>query len=290
MKVLTVDYQLPTAPADFSRSLKETGFAVLKNHPIDWAKIEKVYAEWADFFNSPERFDYEFNKDTQEGYVCADLSETAKGATAKDIKEFYHVYYPWGRYPACLSETTRELFNEAFELARELLSWIEAGLPDEIKAKLKKPLCEMICVERTLQRVLYYPALKGDEEAGAIRAAAHEDINLITVLPAASEPGLEAKDAEGVWHKVQVDPKTLVVNIGDMLAEATDGYYISTTHRVVKPEGADASRARMSVPTFLHPDPADYISERYPTAKDYLQERLRELGLLAEDQEMKIMM
>lgn len=289
MKVLTVDYQAETAPVDFSRSLKETGFAVLKNHPIDWAKIEKVYAEWADFFNSPERFDYAFDPARQDGYVSAAISEVAKGETVKDIKEFYHMYYPWGRYPSSISQTTRELFDEAFALAGELLSWIERGLPKEIKSQLKKPLSEMICVERTLQRILYYPALKGNEEVGAIRAAAHEDINLITVLPAASEAGLEAKDAEGNWHRVQVDPECLVVNIGDMLAELTGSYYISTTHRVVKPEGEEAGRARMSIPTFLHAHADDYISENYPTAKQYLDERLRELGLLKEDEDTQVM-
>ena len=137
----------------------------------------------------------------------------------------------------------------------------------------------MPCRERTLQRILYYPPLSGNEEAGAIRAAAHEDINLITLLPAATEPGLEAKDASGQWHKIQIDPHTLVINAGDMLQEVTDFHYISTSHRVVKPIGEKAGTDRLSLPLFVHPHAEDYLSERYTTAESYLLERLRELGL-----------
>lgn len=280
MDVLSVDYRNSNASKDFAKSLRETGFAVLRNHPLSWPKIEKVYAEWHEFFNSPTRFEYPFDKKTQDGYVPSTLSEIAKGEIYKDIKEFYHMYYPWGRYPKTLSSATAEIFEETFALAGELLGWIEQNLPDDLKAKLKKPLPDMICRERTLQRILYYPPLTGDEEAGAIRAAAHEDINLITILPAATQPGLEAKDSKGVWHAVKVDPKSLIVNIGDMLQEATDHYYISTSHRVVKPHGEQANVARISLPLFLHPHADDYLSPQYPRAEDYLLERLRELGLL----------
>ncbi len=286
MDVLSVNYQSPTAPQDFARSLKNTGFAVLTNHPLPWGKIEKVYAEWREFFKSPERFNYPFDKKTQDGYVPASLSEVAKGEVYKDIKEFYHMYYPWGRYPSCLSSATREVFEEAFELARQLLVWIEQALPPEIKNKLRRPLSSMICRERTLQRILYYPPITGLEEVGAIRAAAHEDINLITILPAATAPGLEAKDAQGQWHAVKIDPKSLVINIGDMLQEATDYYYISTSHRVVKPEGEIAGTDRLSLPHFIHAHAEDYLSPAYPTAKLYLDERLRELGLLSPEEKM----
>ncbi len=280
MEVLSVDYRSPAAKHDFAKSLSETGFAVLRNHPLPWSKIEKVYSEWREFFNSPVRFEYPFDKKKQDGYVPSSLSEIAKGEVYKDIKEFYHVYYPWGRYPRTLSSVTAEVFEEAFALAGELLGWIEDNLPKEIQAKLKKPLKDMICRERTLQRILYYPPITGQEEVGAIRAAAHEDINLITILPAATQPGLQAKDSKGQWHAVPVDPESLIVNIGDMLQEATDRYYISTSHRVVKPEGEQAGVARISMPLFLHPHADDYLSPQYPRAEDYLMERLRELGLL----------
>lgn len=280
MDVLSVNYQSPSAPQEFAESLRKTGFAVLNHHPLPWPTIEKVYSEWREFFKSPERFNYPFDKKNQDGYVPASLSETAKGEVYKDIKEFYHLYYPHGRYPTSLSSATREIFEAGFKLAGELLSWIEQALPINIKHQLKKPLSSMICRERTLQRILYYPPITGSEEVGAIRAAAHEDINLITLLPAATAPGLEAKDASGHWHKINTNPESLVINIGDMLQEATSHYYISTSHRVVKPEGEIAGRDRLSLPLFVHAHAEDYLSEKYPTAKQYLDERLKELGLL----------
>ena len=132
---------------------------------------------------------------------------------------------------------------------------------------------------QTLLRVLHYPPLKGEEEPDAIRAAAHGDINLLTVLPAANEPGLQVQRKDGSWMDVPCDFGTLIVNIGDMLQEASGGYYPSTIHRVINPEGADMTRSRISLPLFLHPRPDVVLSERY-TAESYLQERLRELGVI----------
>ncbi len=134
-------------------------------------------------------------------------------------------------------------------------------------------------MKKTLLRVLHYPPLEGDEELGAIRAGAHEDINLLTVLPAANEPGLQVKTKEGDWLDVPCDFGNLIINIGDMLQEASGGYYPSTTHRVINPEGADKTKSRISLPLFLHPKPEVVLSERH-TANSYLMERLRELGVI----------
>jgi isopenicillin N synthase-like dioxygenase len=132
--------------------------------------------------------------------------------------------------------------------------------------------------EQTLLRILHYPPLDGSEEPDAIRAAAHEDINLLTILPAANEPGLQVKAMDGSWLDVPCDFGNLIVNIGDMLQEASGGYFPSTTHRVINPKGADQTKSRISLPLFLHPNPEVVLSERY-TAKSYLQERLKELGV-----------
>src|SRR6185312_15947729 len=112
-----------------------------------------------------------------------------------------------------------------------------------------------------------------------IRAAAHEDINLITVLIAATSPGLQVKDANGNWHEVQCHPGTLVINSGDMLKMATGGFYGSTTHRVVNPAGPEAKKPRYSMPLFLHARKNVRLNEKY-TAGSYLEERLLEIGLL----------
>jgi isopenicillin N synthase-like dioxygenase len=125
-------------------------------------------------------------------------------------------------------------------------------------------------------RILHYPPLTGEEEPEAIRAAGHEDINLITILPASNEPGLQVLAKDGSWLEVPCDFGNLIVNIGDMLQEASGGYFPSTTHRVVNPEGADKTIGRISLPLFCHPNPDVILSDRY-TADSYLQERLREL-------------
>lgn len=280
MQVLTVDYNDPNAAKNLLKSFRETGFAVIENHPIHWDKIEKAFAEWAEFFNDPRRHDYILDKEKQDGYIPFEISETAKGSEHKDIKEFYHMYYPWGRYPDFMSNNSRELFDETIALGRTLLSWLQAELPEEVKSKFNCPLQDMVSIDRTLQRFLYYPAMKGNENPNAIRAAAHEDINLITLLPAATQPGLQAMDLEGNWHTVPINPGTMVLNAGDMLQELTNQYIVSTTHRVINPAGDKAKEARMTIPTFIHPKADVWLSDKYPTADGYLKERLGELGLM----------
>lgn len=278
-ELTAIDYQGENARQQFTESLRETGFGVLKNHPIRQELVSSIYANWQEFFNSEAKQEYLFNKGTQDGFFPATVSETAKGHQLKDIKEYYH-FYPWGQCPPELEAEIRQYYQEANQLAAELLSWIEAFSPAEVAAGYSQPLMSMIeDSQSTLLRVLHYPPLQGDEEAGAIRAAAHEDINLITILPAANEPGLQVQTKEGNWLDVPCEFGNLIINIGDMLQEASGHYFPSTSHRVINPEGADMQRSRISLPLFLHPKPEVVLSERY-TADSYLTERLRELGVI----------
>ncbi|ASK69004.1 MULTISPECIES: isopenicillin N synthase family dioxygenase [Shewanella] len=279
MKLETIDYRAADSAKRFVESLRETGFGVLSNHPIDKELVESIYAEWQAFFNSDAKNEFMFNRETHDGFFPASISETAKGHTVKDIKEYYHVY-PWGRIPDSLRTNILAYYEKANALASELLEWIETYSPDEVKAKFSIPLPAMIAdSHKTLLRILHYPPMTGDEEMGAIRAAAHEDINLITVLPAANEPGLQVKAKDGSWLDVPSDFGNIIINIGDMLQEASGGYFPSTSHRVINPEGTDKTKSRISLPLFLHPNPSVVLSERY-TADSYLMERLRELGVL----------
>jgi isopenicillin N synthase-like dioxygenase len=279
MYVLTADYRNNNAAEVFVESLRKTGFGVIKNHPIDYQLVKDVFNEWQQFFASEDKFNYTYDKQTQDGYFPLNTSETAKGYNIKDIKEFYHLY-PWGRYPKQLSSKTRELYSQMSDLAATVLQWVEQGTPDEIKANFSRPLADMIKKSpRTMLRVLHYPPLSGDEESGAVRAAAHEDIDLLTLLPAATATGLEVKDKEGNWHAVESDPGTIVVNAGDMLQLCTGHYYMSTTHRVVNPQGEASKTSRFSMPLFLHPHD-DVVLSKEHTAKSYLWERLRELGVV----------
>ncbi|GAD29895.1 2OG-Fe(II) oxygenase family protein [Photobacterium leiognathi] len=279
MKLEAVDYTAENAKQLFVESLRNTGFGVLKNHPIQQKLVQSIYDNWYQFFNSEEKTDFLFNVETQDGLFPTEVSETAKGHTKKDIKEYFH-YYPWGQCPSALKQEIQQYYQEANELATELLSWVEEYSPNDISDKYSQPLSSMIDgSEKTLLRVLHYPPLKGDEELGAIRAGAHEDINLLTILPAANEPGLQVLAKDGSWIDVPCDFGNLIINIGDMLQEASSGYFPSTTHRVINPEGADKTKSRISLPLFLHPKPEVVLSEKY-TADSYLMERLRELGVI----------
>jgi isopenicillin N synthase-like dioxygenase len=277
MSLQAVDYLAPNAAAEFVESLREFGFGVLKNHPIHQSSVESIYRHWLAFFQSAEKQNYRF-RSTFDGYFPPEVSETAKGCTVRDLKEYFHFYHPWGICPEGLREELVAYRTAANSLAEELLGWIEAYSPDEVSILYHEPLSTMIRrSDQTLLRVLHYPPLQGAEAVSAMRAAAHEDINLITILPAANEPGLQILTKEGEWLDVPCDFGFLIVNIGDMLQEASGGYFPSTTHRVINPPAAYANVSRISLPLFLHPRPDVVLSERY-TADSYLQERLRELG------------
>lgn len=279
VKLEAIDYQAPGSGERFVESLRVTGFGVLKNHPIEEGLVSTIYDEWQAFFDSKEKQSFHFNRQTQDGFFPSSVSEIAKGHTVKDIKEYYH-YYPWGQCPESLRENISKYYQTTMAFAAELLACVQKYTPADVAAGFSEPLSGMVQGEgsdQTLLRVLHYPPLTGDEEPSAIRAAAHEDINLITILPAANEPGLQVLTKENEWMDVPCEFETLVINTGDMLQEASKGYFPSTTHRVINPEGADQSRSRISLPLFLHPRPEVVLSDRY-TAREYLVERLKELG------------
>lgn len=271
-----VSYKSSNAPQQLAKALHEIGFVVLSEHPIDPNLIYAVYGEWAEFFNSPSKTLYTFDPKIQSGYFPFQ-TETAKGYAMPDLKEFFHLYRSHN-LPKEMSDRSWELFQKLIELASELLTWIEAVAPESVRATLTMPLNEMIKdSQENLLRILHYPPLTSEPEDGAIRAAAHEDINLITLLPAATATGLEVLDNFGNWHEVPSNVGDIVVNVGDMLQLATDGYYRSTTHRVINGESAHTSR--YSMPMFLHARPEVVLSGS-KTARVYLQERLKELGLI----------
>lgn len=276
MHLPVVDFTSPTAAADFCASLHETGFGVLRNHPLDQSLVEGIYAEWLAFFKTDAKHAYAVDPALHDGYFSPAVSETAKDHKKKDLKEFFHIY-PWGRYPAEVSDAARRYYDQGNALAVTLLNWVEAHSPDAVKAGYTMPLPAMLeGSDHTLLRVLHYPPLRGDEEPGAVRAAAHGDINLLTILPAANEPGLQVLGKDGDWHDVPCDFGLLIVNIGDMLAEASGGYYPSTVHRVLNPVGEAATKSRVSLPLFLHPRRDVVLSDRY-TVGSYFDERMREL-------------
>lgn len=285
MKVRTVSLKSDTCLQDFYESLRDTGFAVLADVPLSTRALELAYREWARFFSSEVKHSYKYGEN-QAGYFPF-KSENAKDQKASDLKEFWHYfveqdnYLPSsidGTHDAELAGSTELIAIELRNLGYALLSEVQRLLPEDVRSKLSSPL-DLMAEDspQHLFRILHYPPL--EDGAEGVRAAAHEDINLLTLLPCATAPGLQVRDNEGNWHEVEAAPGTVIVNAGDMLAEATGGHIRSTTHRVVNPTGPDAKRSRYSMPFFLHARPEVRLSERY-TAKEYLEQRLREIGLI----------
>ena len=276
MNVETVDYRSPDGKQALARSLHNTGFAVLANHPITPERIDAFYESWGNFFASDDKHNWLRDPENQDGYFPF-RSENAKGQTVKDLKEFYHVY-DWGRVPPALEEETRSLHRDLTSLGVELLGWLQDETPDGVKAQFTMPLDEMMSESlMSLLRILHYPPIEQAVEEGAIRAAAHEDINLITLLLAGSQPGLQALDKQGNWHDISCDAGMITINNGDMLSLASRDYFPSTTHRVVNPD-ASANQSRYSMPIFLHPR-SDVMLDKDLSAGEFLQQRLKEIGL-----------
>ena len=276
MNVKTIDYNSQTAKKDFFTSLHETGFAVIENHPIPKEDLNAIYSSWKKFFNSDQKNLWLRDPIKQDGYFPF-KSENAKGSNYKDLKEFYHVY-PWGKVPNELETLTRKMYNELNKIGVELLSWLDDEMPKDISNILSEKLKNMMLhSEQSLLRILHYPPIEEEVEVGASRAAEHADINLITLLLAGSEPGLQAKDRDGNWHEIACSTGMISVNNGDMLSLASDGFFPSTPHRVVNPE-ENKNKSRFSMPMFLHPRPDVRLKDDF-TADQFLQKRLREIGL-----------
>jgi isopenicillin N synthase-like dioxygenase len=284
MKVLKSDLNSSDASKNFVKSLRETGFGVLENHSVDVTLLRDVYEEWGEYFKKSQDCK---NKDIivdksgahQNGYYPP-LSENAKGNREKDLKEFYQ-YYKKYSLPIGLSKKTNILFEQMEMLAVVLLNWVEELTPSKITSKFSEPLSQMVLGSpNTLLRIINYPPIDGSEDKGAIRAAAHGDINFITILPAATESGLQVRGVDQKWYDVDTNAGNLVVNTGDMLSRLTNGYYPSTIHRVVNPEEESLrKKSRMSMPLFLHARPEVFLDEE-TKVQDFLNERLREIGLI----------
>lgn len=303
MNILPINYNDPEASQKFVESMKTTGFGVLTNTKVNKRLIDAVYKDFASFFASEDKFLHLFDEDVQAGYFPMNL-ETAKGSKVADIKEFYH-YYP-NRINSILrgdkiSPYVPKLCWQLEKLSKEVLDWLEKDYADHLGygTTLNTSLFQhnsnavlsvntfinskfnwaekVAASQSTLFRVLHYPPLGGDEAEGAIRAAAHGDINFITTLPVSTAPGLQVLDLEGRWHDVGTDENSVIFNVGDMLELLTEKYYRSTVHRVVNPSAA-TNVSRYSMPLFLHPHSDVRLSSNL-TAGEFLQQRLRELKL-----------
>jgi isopenicillin N synthase-like dioxygenase len=291
--------------AELGRSFREFGFAAISDHGLDPARIDRSYAKAAQFFALPAAVKQQYfipGGGGARGYTPFG-KEIAKDAKHVDLKEFWHVGrdLPKGhKYEADMApnlvpaeiegwtDTVHGLYQDFDALGRRVLSAIalDLGLTADFFDDTVKD-------GNSVMRLLHYPPVAGDP-GGSIRAEAHGDINTITLLLGAEEPGLQVKARSGEWIDMNPPPGCLVVNMGDMLARSTNDVLPSTQHRVINPVGARTGHSRYSMPFFLHYRP-DYMIEtlpgcasaahpdKYPEpmrANDFLNQRLREIGLL----------
>ncbi len=285
------------------RSFEEYGFAIIADHGIPDALIQRAENEAKAFFALPDATKRAYHIEGgggARGYTPFGI-ETAKGATAFDLKEFWHVGrelahgHPFRDHmPDNVWPTELGGFRDTFE---ELFATF-----DRTGLKILKAIARFLRIDEdyfidtvrdgnSVMRLLHYPPIAG-EPGSNVRAGAHEDINTITLLLGAEEAGLELLTKDNRWIPVSPKPGELVVNIGDMLQRLTNGKLRSTTHRVVNPPPERRGFSRYSMPFFLH-FRSDFLIEPLPgtvpageqpkwppiTANDYLQERLREIKL-----------
>lgn len=270
-------------------ALERFGFVNVVGHQVPDALLDAVRGSAAEVFALPEDTlaGYERPETARQRGYTPFLRERAKDVDAPDLKRFWHVgrdvapgdplgasgVMPPNVFPAevpAFESATRALFDALEGFAVDLLHGVAAYLGYPIQHF--RDLC---AGGNSVLRIIDYPDCA--PRPGSIRAAAHEDVNLLTVLPAASRPGLELMNRDGAWLPVAPPPGAMVCDTGDMFALLTGGRMPATTHRVVNPPQADGGR--MSTPFFLHPHPDAMLAPldgRGPPvrAHDYLMERL----------------
>lgn len=281
------------------------GFVAVKNHQIPDELISKLYQRIQSFFSLPVEVKEKYiipGIGGQRGYTPFG-KEHAKGQTAGDLKEFWH----FGQfvedndpiekeYPENVAVSEIEDFLAVGKNAYQTFEKTGSHLLRAIAIHLgleEHYFDQHIHNGNSILRPIHYPPITGDVEPGAVRAGAHEDINLITLLVGASADGLQVLNKNNEWVSVTEIEGHIVVNVGDMLQRLTNNRLKSTTHRVINPPKELMGTSRYSVPFFLHPRSEmplnclpSCIDEEHPkqyediTAGDYLLERLKEIGLV----------
>tara|TARA_B100001989_G_scaffold21094_1_gene12891 strand:+ start:557 stop:1486 length:930 start_codon:yes stop_codon:yes gene_type:complete len=283
---------------DLGMSFNQTGFAIIKNHDLRKELTDELYKVIKAFFDldDEKKIKYYFpDLYGQRGYVVKG-QEHAKGSKKGDLKEFFHIGSPsisnpqniWPHEIENFNEIGSEVFitleNIGLSLLRAISMYLNLNM-NYFEEKVKGG-------ESILRSIHYFPLDPSDISDGAVRAAAHGDINLITILMGASADGLEILTKQNKWIPISSKEDELVINVGDMLERLTNKRLLSTVHRVVNPSIDKLGTSRYSIPFFMHPKPEmdlscleSCYSQNNPkqfediTAGRFLEERLRDIGL-----------
>ncbi|PZO29487.1 MAG: flavonol synthase [Flavobacteriaceae bacterium] len=289
---------------EIGKAYEEIGFVALKGHFLDDKLVEDLYGEVRNFFNLPleTKAKYEIpGIGGQRGYVSFG-KEHAKGRSAGDLKEFWHfgqyvseVSKYAGEYPENVTVTELPHFNQVGKEAYQMLE--KTGIYVLRALAIHIGLDEFyfdnyIKDGNSILRPIHYPPITDEPKDGAVRAAAHGDINLITLLMGAQGKGLQVQNHDGQWIDAMAEPDELMINVGDMLSRHTNNKLKSTIHQVVNPPRELWGTSRFSIPFFMHPVSdmklnclEQCIDADNPklyddiTAGEFLDERLVELGL-----------
>jgi len=297
------DYHSTKSRSEFCQQLfdglKYYGFIILRDHGISENLLAQAYDLTARFFAQSEAQKLAHSDEEvfyQRGYVPFG-TEHAKGNIYPDLKEMWHQGrepsaefprasdYPkniWPDKPEGFQKALGDLYTALDNAGQQVLEALTVGL--DLQADYFEGLASG---GNSLLRCLHYPPLAEGVDPNCARAAAHEDINLITLLVAASSSGLELLDRDGKWLPVNGSRNAIIVDAGDMLARITNNVIPATTHRVVNPQGDNV--ARYSMPFFLHPKSDAMLScidacrdgsqQADIRADDFLKQRLREIGV-----------
>ena len=293
-----IDEERKAFSDDLGHSFNQTGFAIIKNHGLKKELTDELYKVIKAFFDleDEKKIKYYFpDLYGQRGYVVKG-QEHAKGSKKGDLKEFFHIGNPsisnpqniWPHEVESFNEIGSEVFITLENIGLTLLRAISMYLNLDInyfEDKVKGG-------ESILRSIHYFPLDPLDVSDGAVRAAAHGDINLITLLMGASADGLEILTKQNKWIPISSKDDELVINVGDMLERLTNKRLLSTVHRVVNPAIDKLGTSRYSIPFFMHPRPEmdlscldSCCSQNNPkqfediTAGGFLEERLRDIGL-----------
>jgi len=278
--------------AELKLALTTHGFFTITDHGIADEVLRSSYKLSRDFFSLPEAVKNTYahpEKAGARGYTPFG-KETAVGETTPDLKEFWH-HGPMvddsydSRISENISVTEISDFNDQFDLLFNQLNQLGMKVLSAIAVILNKESSffdNWAVRGNSILRLIHYPPVI--DSSNILRARAHEDINLITLLVGAEESGLEVQNPEGNWIPIAAKSKSIVCNIGDMMQLVTRSHLKSTSHRVVD-NNADSSASRYSMPFFLHPSPEIELcsivddSTESISAHDFLEERLRAIKL-----------